>query len=151
MKKWLCIAALVIVVGAQTAAEPADGPLFVGFGEADITPKLGDRPVYLAGFGQNRAATGVHDPLFVRAVVLRHGDRKVAIASADVVGLFLPTVERVRQRIPGFAYVLVCSTHNHEGPDTMGLWGPTPFVRGTDPAYLRRLEDQIVSAVQAAD
>jgi hypothetical protein len=129
----------------------ADTPLLVGFGEADITPKLGDRPVYLAGFGQNRTAAGVHDPLYVRAVILRHGDRKVAIACADVVGLFLPTVERIRQRLPGFTYVLVCSTHNHEGPDTMGLWGPNPFVRGTDPAYLQRLEDQTVAAVQAAD
>src|SRR5689334_22027898 len=122
MKKWLLIAALAAVIGVQALAEPADAPLFVGFAEADITPKLEGKPVYLAGFGQNRIATGVHDPLFVRAVVLRHGDRKVAVACADVVGLFLPTVERIRQRLPGFAYVLVCSTHNHEGPDTMGLW-----------------------------
>jgi hypothetical protein len=151
MKKWLAMVALAAVIGLQATAEPADAPLLVGFGEADVTPKLGTRPVYLAGFGQNRPATGVHDPLYVRAVVLRHGDRKVAIACADVVGLFLPTVERVRQRLPGFTYVLVCSTHNHEGPDTMGLWGPNPFVRGTDPAYLQRLEDQTVAAVQAAD
>src|SRR5262249_43759365 len=43
------------------------------------------------------------------------------------------------------------STHNHEGPDTMGLWGPSPFVRGTDPVYLQRIEDQTAAAVEAAD
>ena len=39
------------------ADEPkADAGLQAGFGEADITPPLGKdkKPVYLAGFGQNR-------------------------------------------------------------------------------------------------
>ena len=39
-------------------------------------------------------------------------------ACADVVGLFLPSVERIRKELPGFTYVLVSSTHNHHGPDT---------------------------------
>ena len=32
-----------------------------------------------AGFGQNRKATGVHDPLMARAVVLMSGGRKIAV------------------------------------------------------------------------
>jgi hypothetical protein len=125
--------------------------LEVGFGEADITPKLEGAPVYLAGFGQNRKAVRVHDPLKVRAVVLRDGDRKVALASADVVGLFHQVAVRVRKRLPGFAYILVSSTHNHDGPDTLGLWGPSPLKSGIDPAYLKRVEDQIVAAIHQAD
>src|SRR3712207_9593063 len=85
--------------GSSLAAE-----LQVGFGEADITPKLGDRPVYLAGFGQNRVATQVHDPLMARAVVLKHGRTKVALVSVDLVGLFHPHVVRVREGLPGFTY-----------------------------------------------
>ena len=48
-----------------------------------------------------------------------------------------PIVERVRKQLPGFTYVLVSSTHNHEGPDTLGLWGPNPFQSGVDPDYLK--------------
>jgi hypothetical protein len=126
-------------------------PLQAGFGEADITPKVGDKPVYMAGFGQNRKATGVHDPLKARAIVLKHGEKKLAIASIDVVGFFHPNVTNVRKRLPGFTYVLVSSTHNHEGPDTLGLWGPNTWTTGVDPAYLKHVEDQVVAAVQAAD
>jgi hypothetical protein len=125
--------------------------LQVGFGEVDITPKLDGKPVYLAGFGANRKATAVLDPLAVRAVVFRHDGKTIAIACADVVGLFLPSVERVRKDLPGFDYVLVSSTHDHHGPDTMGLWGPSPFTSGIDAEYLRRAEAAIVSAIRAAE
>ncbi len=128
-----------------------DGPLLAGFGEVDITPKLDGKPVYLAGFGANRKATGVLDSLAVRAIVLRHGGKTVALACADVVGLFLPSVERVRKELPGFDYVLVSSTHNHHGPDTMGLWGSSPFTSGIDADYLHRAESAIVSAIRDAE
>ncbi|MBL8797803.1 MAG: hypothetical protein JNM56_28150 [Planctomycetia bacterium] len=129
----------------------ADAPLLVGFGEADVTPQLGDKPVYLAGFGQNRKATAIHDPLKARAIVLKHGERKVALASVDVVGLFHASTERIRAALPGFDYVLVSSTHNHEGPDTLGLWGPNPFKSGLNPDYLKLLEAQVVQAVLDAE
>lgn len=137
-----------------TAAPDAVAPgavLSVGFGEADITPWIGDKPVFLAGFGQNRKATGIHDPLFARAVVLDDGTKRLALASVDLVGFFLPGVESVRRQLAGFDYVLVSSTHNHEGPDTLGLWGPNPFTSGIDPEYQAFVEKQIVKAVRAAE
>ena len=69
----------------------------------------------------------------------------------DVVGLFLSSVERVREKLPGFKYVLVSATHNHEGPDTLGLWGPSPFQSGVDPEYLKKVEAACVEAVKKAD
>jgi hypothetical protein len=147
MRLW---AFLIIVCALPAVAQPPD-TVEAGFAETNITPALGAKPVYLAGFGQNRKATGVHDPLMARALVLRHGGRKVALVSIDVVGFFQPNVVRVRQRLPGFTYVLVSSTHNHEGPDTLGLWGPNPFASGLDPAYLEHLEERIVKAVRQAD
>jgi hypothetical protein len=145
------LASACLVLPPCPAAPEGEPALEAGFGEADVTPRLGDKPVYLAGFGHDRKATGVHDPLLARALVLRHGDRKVALVSVDVVGLFHPLVERIRRRLDGFAYVLVSSTHNHEGPDTLGLWGPTVFKSGVDPGDQRRIEDQVVKAVGAAD
>jgi hypothetical protein len=121
-----------------------------GFGEADITPHLTARPVYMAGFGHNRKATGVHDPLKARAVVLCQGDQRIALVSIDVVGFFYPDVLKVRSQLGDFEYVLVSSTHNHEGPDTLGLWGPGAFVSGVDPTYMRKIEEGIIAAVRAA-
>src|SRR5260370_13758861 len=105
----------------------------------------------MAGFGPNRKATAVHDPLLARAVVLQHEQKKIALVSLDVVGFFHPNVLHVREQLAGFTYVLVGSTHNHEGPDTLGLWGPNPFTNGVDPAYLKFVEEQCVKAVRDAD
>ncbi|MBM3980006.1 MAG: hypothetical protein FJ304_06925 [Planctomycetes bacterium] len=129
------------------------GEFSVGFADVDVTPQLGvkDKPVFLAGFGQNRRATKVHDPITARAVVMADGDDKIALVSVDVVGLFMPVVERVRAKLPGFKYVLVSATHNHEGPDTLGLWGASPIQSGIDPEYLKKVEAGCVEAVKAAD
>ncbi len=145
-------ACLAGTIDGQPAIATQDAPLFVGFGEADITPKVGDKekPVFIAGFGHNRKATGVHDPLLARAIVLAHAEQKIAIVSVDVVGLGHPFVERVRKRLSGFTYVLVSSTHNHEGPDTIGLWGPSAFKSGVDVEYMKLVEDRIVESVQSA-
>lgn len=127
------------------------GEFTVGFGEADLTPELGKKPVYLAGFGQNRKAKKVHDPIMARAVVMADGEEKIALISVDVVGLFLPSVERVREKLPGFKYVLVSATHNHEGPDTLGLWGASPVQSGIDPEYLKKVQEGCVEAAKVAD
>jgi hypothetical protein len=141
---------------AALAASPAwaggtSATLRAGFGAADVTPPLGGKPVYLAGFGKDRKATRVHDPIMARAVVLEAATAKVALVSVDVVGLFRESVERVRAQLPGFTYVLVSSTHNHEGPDTLGLWGPNFATSGLDADYLKRVEAGIVAAVRQAD
>lgn len=143
----VALAALVLLVLARVVAA---AELSVGFGEADVSPEFGKKPVYLAGFGQDRPATKLHDPIMARAVVLADGDAKIALVAVDVVGLFLPSVERVREKLPGFKYVLVSATHNHEGPDTLGLWGPNPFKSGVDPDYLKKVEAGCVGAVKAA-
>jgi hypothetical protein len=145
------LSVFLCVLGASVVNSSDSFPLAVGLGEVDITPQLDGKPVYLAGFGANRKANAVLDPLAVRALVLRNGGKTVAIACADVVGLFLPSVERIRKELPGFEYVLVSSTHNHHGPDTMGLWGPSPFTSGIDADYLRRVQAATVAAIRDAE
>jgi hypothetical protein len=139
-----------VAVGSGLNEDEAAG-LQASFAEADITPELAKKPVYMAGFGKNRKATAVHDPIMARAVVFADGKTKIAIVSVDLVGLFLPFVEDVRKQLPGFGYVLVSSTHNHEGPDTLGLWGPNSLQSGVDPDYMKKVVKGIVSAVQKAD
>lgn len=126
--------------------------LRAGLAEVDVTPTVGGgKPVFLAGYGHDRKATKVHDPIMARAVVLDDGAKKIALVSVDVVGLFFATAEAVRKELPSCHYVLVSSTHNHEGPDTLGLWGSSPFSSGIDPAYMKKLEAGVVKAVKDAE
>jgi hypothetical protein len=131
-------------------AKPDPVEFRVGFAQADVTPKLGEQPVYLAGFGHNRKATGIRDPLKARAVVFESDGQRIGICCVDVIGLFHDIAERVRARLPDFDFVVVSSTHNHDGPDTMGLWGSAPVFSGVDRGYLRLVEDQVVVALRAA-
>lgn len=141
----------VVAESPDDRRDAVSAELQVGFAETDITPRVKEKTVFMAGFGHNRKATGVHDPLKARAVVFKHGEEKIALVSIDLVGFFHPRVESVRQRLPGFHYVLVSSTHNHEGPDTLGLWGTSPFKSGVDAEYMAEVEKQIVAAVKTAD
>ena len=145
---------LIVFVALFTfqSLRAADGPLTAGFAEVDVSPRIGGtKPVYIAGFGHNRKATAIHDPIMARAVVLEHDKKKIALVAVDIVGLFLDNVESVRKELPGFAYVMLSSTHNHEGPDTLGLWGASPFASGIDPDYMKKLEAGIVKSVKDAD
>ena len=126
--------------------------LEVGFASADVTPKLEEgKPIWLAGLDSNRAAKGVHDKLYARAIVLRDGDRKLALVSVDSIGLPHPLIANARRGLAGFAYVLVASTHSHSTPDVIGIWGPAPDKSGVVPDYNRLVEQGIIQAVRQAD
>ncbi len=151
---FLALSSFLLIPGTGSLSageEPAKLALEVGIAETDITPKVGDKPVYMAGFGHNRLAKGVHDPLKARAIVFKQRDKRIALASVDLVGFFHTNVEQVRKSLDGFTYVLVSSTHSHEGPDTLGLWGKTPLTSGIDPDYIKHVEKQIVNAIKEAD
>ncbi len=145
------VALLLAIRLAPSIARAAD-PLEVGFGVVDVTPKLVEGvPIWLAGKEYNRPAAGVHDPLFARAVVLRSAGRKVALVSVDSIGLQRPPIVRARGELKDFYYVLVASTHSHDSPDVIGVWGPSPAESGVVPAYVRQVEQGIVAAVRKAD
>jgi hypothetical protein len=138
--------AIALLMAAEARA------LDVGVAMADITPQLVEgQPIWLAGLEQNRAATGVHDKLFARAVVLRSGKRKVAMVSVDSIGIPYPIVQAVRKKLQAFDYVLVASTHSHATPDVVGIWGPAADQSGVVPAYVELLTQGIVDAVRKAD
>jgi hypothetical protein len=157
--------------------EPA--PLEAGFAALPITPEVHDTwrdrdgdarrgpddpwedgngngafdPVWLAGFHEARPAAGLHDPLWARALVIGDGRTRIALVVLDVIGFLHDPVIDVRERIPAWAgvdYAIVASTHTHEGPDLMGLWGPGPGRSGVDAAYLARVVETAARAVSEA-
>lgn len=107
----------------------------------DITPPPG---MAMSGFAvRAEPASGIHDPLTVRALAV--GDTAVAVA--DVIGLDGETNARIRRRctLPD-EHVMICALHNHGGPVSM----PGRLSDDADPAYLVRLEDTCVQAIDGA-
>ncbi len=130
-------------------------PLQIGYAQQSITPSLA-QTVFLAGFGQNRRAEGIHDELLARALAILPGEEgspQVVLTSLDLLGLTRQHWQAIEQRVnenaPG-TYVLGTCTHNHQGPDTLGMWGSDMTTSGIDPSYLDWLEDQVVETILAA-
>jgi hypothetical protein len=133
-------------------------------GDAEYNPKNGDTftdgngngifdPVWIAGFGNGRAANGIHDDLWARTIVLDDGKTRLAIVVLDAIGLFNDDVIDIRRRIPGEAgitYAIVTSTHTHEGPDLLGLWGKSPFKSGVNREYIDYVKNQAAKSVVTA-
>ncbi len=130
----------------QTLGMCSEG-LLAGAARNVITPATEGRTVYLAGFGHDRIATGVHDPLYVRCVALQINGNNLVLCSADLIGLFYDDVQEIRRafekRAPAGSHLVIACTHTHEGPDTLGLWGPSAAESGLDSRYLGWVEERI--------
>lgn len=141
---------ICVLPGKSIKQEPIKARVEVGFSRSDATPKIGSKPVYIAGFGHNRKAEGISDPIFIRAMVLQAEGKKYAFVIADLIGLFKDQVDEIRSELKDFENVMFSCTHSHEGPDTLGIWGPSPLQSGTDPEYMFFLQKTAVSAIREA-
>ncbi|MHA7836022.1 MAG: neutral/alkaline non-lysosomal ceramidase N-terminal domain-containing protein [bacterium] len=110
-------------------------------------------PVFIAGFGNDRQATGYNDRLWARGVVVDGAEGRVAIVSVDLIGYFNSEVETIRSLVDpadGVDYVVVSSTHQHEGPDTLGIWGPDATTSGIDFGYLDFVNQSVADCIHEA-
>ena len=113
----------------------------VGAAVIDITPPAGQA---MAGFAaRSDPAKGAHDPLTVRALAVEG----TALVTVDVIGIDAGLSARARSRcaLPDAAITIV-ATHTHGGPVSMA---GRLSVRA-DPAYIHRIEDAVVQAVDQA-
>jgi hypothetical protein len=129
--------------------------LRVGFSRFRINPDLSDtnQPVWLAGFGQKRAATSIHDDLWAIACVLDDGFSRVGIVALDAVGFFHDDVVAVRAACSAhwkLDYTVICSTHVHSAPDLLGLWGPNFLHSGVNSKYRAQVIATAAKALGAA-
>ncbi len=165
---------LIAVVAGLLAASPAlaeGGSLRVGTCQRDITPITAalqaayqavfgapgvvnhTDPIFLAGFGDNRPATGYHDRLWARGVVLDSKGVRVAIVALDLIGYFKNEIDTARGMISPSSeidFAVVASTHQHEGPDTLGIWGPNAFTSGIDFGYLDFVNAAVADCIDDA-
>lgn len=139
-------------------------------GEGDGVPQ----GIWIAGFTTGRAAQYcpdeligcddveccvskfAHDDIELNLAVFRQGETTVVFAAVDTVGLFHTDIARieaaVKQRVD-VDLLVMAATHNHQGPDTSGQWGPgkpAPTTTGVSPSFMQRIEEQTVAAVEEA-
>jgi hypothetical protein len=110
-------------------------------------------PVFMAGFGDNRAATGYNDRLWARGIVIEGLGGRIAIVALDVVGYLNGEVDTIRSLISPeseIGYAVVHSTHQHEGPDTIGIWGPDELTTGIDFGYLDFVNATVAACIDEA-
>jgi len=131
----------------------SNADLHAGAAKVAITPPAHMHPVWLAGLGGgNRPSEGVHDELYARALALRSGDTSVGIVSLDTIGCLQHDSRAVRTEIESIPpdNIVIAATHQHSGPDTIGLWGPSLLESGRQPEYMAFLHERIVQALNEA-
>lgn len=148
------------VAGAQMtaacSASESSGEYCVGASRREITPTS---PVYLGGygFGPVRRSTGVRSRVYARAIAISRGEWTVVFCAIDTQGHFLAYQGNgapygsadIRRRVSNDAgiperAIIIASTHDHSGPDDIGVWGGVP------PEYLNFVAGQTVAAIESA-
>lgn len=127
-----------------------------GCGKVNITPPLGGLLIGSKGY----VSDDVLDELYAKALVLRDGDKTVAIVVSDL--LYTPLEEittpvrrivKEKTSIPE-QNVLVCATHTHSGPEVFRRSKFAPekqtAIYAVDRSYLATLVGKIASAVLLA-
>jgi neutral ceramidase len=156
----------VILVALAAGCWSASAATKVGFAERDITPEIGmEQPGnYMKQFHQK-----FHDTCKVRAAVFDDGTNRAAIVGIDALMIPRPIVLAARKQIQarcGIApeAVMVGASHSHSsGPVGFSLPGDFDHASDlvkklayekspmADAGYVRRVEQQIVEAVCAAN
>ncbi len=131
-------------------------PFIAGAAKADITPHKDG--LWLAGHARKRKSKGVRDPLSCRAVYLSDGTTDVVLSCLDLTGLRKYHVDLIRARLRQDldpSHVVICTTHTHDAPDTIGYFGPMllnriPYRCGIDPEYMELVQSRTKDCIEAA-
>ena len=149
MRQWAL--SFFLLAGAACAQN-----LRIGVAEVDITPPAG---APMAGYYVPRIATGTHDPLHIKAIVLESGDTKVAMVACDLVSLPRELSEQARAIVTkkiGLAsdHVMITATHDHTtpvivtNPSRYNLQGETKRIAEE---YTAALPEKIANAILLAN
>lgn len=105
-------------------------------------------------FGGGRAAMGVNNDVEARAMAFVEGDMTFVILYVDAVGLLAGDMDIIRNdpKLAGLGidHILIGATHAHDGPDTVGLWGPTATATGRQKFVMDSLYAASVKAIKDA-
>ena len=143
-----------LVFGFWLLATPGFAEMHAGAAFRVVTPDLSKGPVYMAGFGNNRRATAIHDDLYARCLAFEPAGTPLVICGVDSIGLFWDDVLKIREavktKLGRKADVIVAALHDHQAPDTMGLWGPNSATSGINEEYSSFVIDRTAEAALEA-
>jgi hypothetical protein len=146
----ICLASFALIAPARA------GELRVGAAAVVITPPLGTP---MAGYYSERAAEGVHDDLYAKALVLEKDGAKAALVSLDLISTPRQAVAEGRREIErttgirGDA-VMISATHSHTGPLMNNRGARESVLGGTSDLatrYTTELPAKIAQAVKLAE
>ena len=153
----VAVAAGWIALAAPSCAIESRSELQAGAAAVDITPR--DLPLPLIGSFRYRPATGAHDALNSRALVLADGTETVAIAIVDSCYVPRETLDEAKRQAQAETGIpadrmLIAATHTHTAPPPapgVGLRGPEPAPSmQNEERYSRQLIDGIAASIARA-
>lgn len=135
---------LVLVLAVPFAAANGDGVLRAGAARIDITPSAADMP---------KPFQTVHDPLFVRALVVDDGVGRAALVVADVPAIQADIHADLVRRVAELAgvplqNVMLAASHTHNAP-RVAASNSGGIIAGSD-AFTQRVTAATVQAVRQA-
>ena len=110
-------------------------------------------PIWLSGFSQNRPMQGIHDSLWAHCMMINNGKLSIAFVVLDAIGFGNDDVLDIRRKAMdamNIDYVAIMSTHTHEAPDLIGMWGNSAFKSGVNKAYMAHVKAQAFNAIEEA-
>ncbi|MDH7602481.1 MAG: neutral/alkaline non-lysosomal ceramidase N-terminal domain-containing protein [Armatimonadota bacterium] len=120
----------------------------VGTAKIDITPSF---PVWMDGMIREHKSTGVHDPLYARAMCLYSDslEEGCVIVSVDVCAIRTEdswTVRKEASERTGLRAenIIIAATHTHSGPATKGFFNPV------EDAYVAQLQKLLIELIEQA-
>ena len=168
----------IVCPGGPTCATTGDGVLKVGVSKRTWTPQNfetytdenNDRQwestepytdlngngkfdaVWL--FGGGRAAERVETDVEARAMAFIEGDETFVVVYNDCIGMLVGDMDAIRND-PRLAslnidHVIIGSTHAHDAPDIVGLWGPNAAATGREDFVVDALKEADVEAITEA-
>jgi hypothetical protein len=133
----------------------AAGDLRVGAARVKITPLAGTP---MAGYYSERSATGVHDDLWAKSIVIENGGTSAAVVALDIITTqreFVQEARRLIRETVGIApgNVMISATHAHTGPVISGGSSRTAAFGGDEQlaqSYTKALPGLIAESVRRA-
>lgn len=141
-----------------------ESPLLVGVARAEITPPVDKRDIPLNGYGarKKRPAAGVHDKIFVKALVLSSANgsptkerTRVAIVTTDLCMLTRDIRLEVLRKLKGSGIdgtnLLLSASHTHSVPAAMDRrWLMEQVFGSFDEELFDSITSQIAKTVKEA-
>lgn len=126
--------------------------LRVGVAKLDITPKdlTGFYSVWAKRFDS------VHDPIYVRALLIDNGATRAALVATDLVefGDTITLRQRIQRELGIPAdHIMITASHDHNAPRGGPIAPGTSSADGrpySPPSYIKLVDDRIVEALQKA-